>query len=406
MLLATGSRHQKRSGAPGLSRLCCRYRAVLQPAGTAATVTRLQRAVGNHAVAALLGPNLVIQRDASSQDFAQGHQEGLAGNPKQGAPRIDDALTDYEEGWDKGHYEFEQANTSGAGGSGGTGGAGGTQDQGGQTSALSPSGATPTEQPASFAVGGLPAFRYNLPPVPLASAHIETPQASIDVNLSMIGNVSVTFPNAPKGVSTDIDAGGWRLEATSALGGLTEGIRVNGIGTQSPSIGFTLGTGYDQTEIRFIPPNTMAFRGQAKVAYTKPSPLGPVQVQGQPGVELRVTRDPASHLIGSSRSRRPGELVLSELRDVARHRGGRLGGCSPCCRTRDRRRKPHPPRRWRITAASAIDRSPFHTLTVGTSGSCRIVKPCRVSPPVADRLGWGRSNLLIPHPRQGCEATC
>jgi hypothetical protein len=160
------------------------------------------------------------------------------------------------------------------------------------SSGLSSTGATSTEVPATYAVGGLPAFRYNLPRAPIASTHVETPTASIDLELSLIGNVSVTFPNPPRGISTDVDTGGWRVEATHAVDGITEGLRINGIGTATPSIGATLGNQYDQTEVRFIPPDTMAFRGQARIGYSKASPLGQVAVQGQPGFELRVTVTP------------------------------------------------------------------------------------------------------------------
>jgi hypothetical protein len=160
------------------------------------------------------------------------------------------------------------------------------------SSGLSSTGATSTEVPASYAVGGLPAFRYNLPRAPIASTHLETPTASIDLELSLIGNVSVTFPNPPRGISTDVDTGGWRVEATNAVGGITEGLRINGIGTATPSIGATIGNQYDQTEVRFTPPNTIAFRGQARIGYSKASPLGQVAVQGQPGFELRVTVTP------------------------------------------------------------------------------------------------------------------
>jgi hypothetical protein len=69
-------------------------------------------------------------------------------------------------------------------------------------------------------------------------------------------------------------------------------LRVNGIGTKTPSLGATLGTRFNQTEVRLIPPNTMAFIGQAIVGYSVPSPLGDVSVRGQPGFELRVTVTP------------------------------------------------------------------------------------------------------------------
>jgi len=243
--------------------------------------------------------SLIVQRDVDSADYQAGYADGKAGAESAPGPRIGDALVDYQEGYAKGAYEASQIPASFPPGSS-------TQPQSapdagsniepaanaGQSATLSPTGAQATQVPASFSFGGLPAFRYNLPSVPLAKAHIDTPDVSIDVGLSLIGNVTITFTNAPKGISTDIDKGGWRVEAINSLNGIASGLRINGLGTKEPSFGATLGSQYDQTEIRFIPPNTIAFRGQVRIGYTVPSGLGPIAVQGQPGYELRVTVTP------------------------------------------------------------------------------------------------------------------
>ena len=50
----------------------------------------------------------LIQRDADSDDYKQGYQDGLSGADSQPGPRDGDALTDYSEGYAKGHYEFSQ----------------------------------------------------------------------------------------------------------------------------------------------------------------------------------------------------------------------------------------------------------------------------------------------------------
>lgn len=44
-----------------------------------------------------------------SPDFAQGYQDGAAGEPSHAIPRAGDALTEYDEGYAKGHFEFTQA---------------------------------------------------------------------------------------------------------------------------------------------------------------------------------------------------------------------------------------------------------------------------------------------------------
>ena len=234
--------------------------------------------------------------DPTSDDYQRGYNDGRAANPAAPGPLSPDALDDYNEGYQNGQAQADTAQASlppatpaSTASPPPDSAAPSTADQ---TGALSSTGATATEEPASHQVGGIPAFRYNLPSIPIAEAHIETAAASVDLALSLRGNVTVTFPNAPANVSTDVDTGGWRLQATQALGGLTAGLRINGIGTKTPSLGATLGTRFNQTEVRLIPPNTMAFIGQAIVGYSVPSPLGDVSVRGQPGFELRVTVTP------------------------------------------------------------------------------------------------------------------
>ena len=155
---------------------------------------------------------------------------------------------------------------------------------------LTPSGAAPQEDPASYEIGGLPAFRYNLPTIPLATAEFDTGVAWVEMTLSLRGNVTVSFQQPVPGAS--LDQSGLRVEATKALGPITEGLRINGIGSETPSIGMTVGSQFDQSEIRYTPPNTMTFIGQARIAYTVDSPVGPIAVQGQPGYELKITATP------------------------------------------------------------------------------------------------------------------
>ena len=48
----------------------------------------------------------------TSDDYKQGYQDGLNGGESQAGPRDGDALTDYNEGYAKGHYEFSQGSAS------------------------------------------------------------------------------------------------------------------------------------------------------------------------------------------------------------------------------------------------------------------------------------------------------
>ena len=66
-----------------------------------------QRSIGGSGAARL------IQRDANSDDYKQGYQDGLSGGESHSVPRDGDALTDYDEGYAKGHYEFNQQTASG-----------------------------------------------------------------------------------------------------------------------------------------------------------------------------------------------------------------------------------------------------------------------------------------------------
>ena len=50
----------------------------------------------------------MIQREVGSDDYNQGYQDGLSGDPSNAGPRDGDALADYNDGYSKGQYEFSQ----------------------------------------------------------------------------------------------------------------------------------------------------------------------------------------------------------------------------------------------------------------------------------------------------------
>jgi hypothetical protein len=78
------------------------------------TFVGVQQTIGNRAVARMISQT--IQRDAGSSNYNDGYQDGLSGDNPHPAPRDGDALTDYEEGYAKGHYEFSQAKPAVSGG--------------------------------------------------------------------------------------------------------------------------------------------------------------------------------------------------------------------------------------------------------------------------------------------------
>jgi hypothetical protein len=142
--------------------------------------------------------------------------------------------------------------------------------------------------PASFmGPQGLPAARYNLPNVLIATATVVTPNAIIQLELLLRGNIQATSHGSLPGVS--MDQSGFRVQADSIVDGLNRGLRINGIGGDEVSIGTTWGTDLETNEVRFTPPNRFAYIGQAVVALSRLTPAGIIGVRGQVGFELRAT---------------------------------------------------------------------------------------------------------------------
>jgi hypothetical protein len=151
--------------------------------------------------------------------------------------------------------------------------------------------AAPAEEvPASFSVGGAPAFQYNWPLTePVAKAEFDTAVSYLEVELYLKGSCTVTFPNPPAGVTVDVATGGMRAQAAVAVGQLTEGLRINGLGTEKLSLGATVSSEFFQTEVRYFPP-AIVFIGSAKLTFEFDTELfGTAAVQGSPSYELKVT---------------------------------------------------------------------------------------------------------------------
>jgi hypothetical protein len=149
--------------------------------------------------------------------------------------------------------------------------------------------------PASFATpAGLPAFRYNLPNIPVASARILTPNAVIGLELLLRGNVQATPSGSFPGVS--VDQTGFRVQSDAVVDGLNRGMRISGIGGNEVSIGTTWGTDLETNEVRFTPPNRFAYIGQASLNFMRLTPVGIINFRGQIGFELRATVLPLPQL--------------------------------------------------------------------------------------------------------------
>jgi len=83
-----------------------------QPAKTSAAplgsagFERAQQSVGQQALSRMLSP--AIQRDVGSDDYNAGYMDGRTGSDPHAVPRDGDALTDYNEGYARGQYEYSQ----------------------------------------------------------------------------------------------------------------------------------------------------------------------------------------------------------------------------------------------------------------------------------------------------------
>ena len=153
-------------------------------------------------------------------------------------------------------------------------------------------GAQPQEDPVSMTSDGLPAFRYSLPGVPLAEAFFDTGELAVEMRLSLTGSLTVTFDHPAHGVTTTINDQTWRYAASQSLHGITEGVQVQGIGGQNVSISTTFGNQFEQTEMRYTPPNTLSFIGRCFVSYRIETDVTPATVQGSVGYQLDVTVTP------------------------------------------------------------------------------------------------------------------
>jgi hypothetical protein len=152
--------------------------------------------------------------------------------------------------------------------------------------------AQPHQVPASFSDHGLPSFQFTLPEIPVAHAHIDTTEFSVDIELSLTGSIKVTFPHAIEGATVGNE--GLEVEAQQAVGHINQGVQIGGIGTDELTIADTLGTQYGSSSYGLDASGAMVFSGNAQVSYTVPTQHGDAEVQGTTGytVKIHVTPHP------------------------------------------------------------------------------------------------------------------
>jgi hypothetical protein len=135
----------------------------------------------------------------------------------------------------------------------------------------------------------IPTFQYTFPDVPVAEGVSPTPGLTCTTTLALTGNVKIGFEMCVPGLVAHVNDSTFRQAAEVALGPLNESFTVGGIGSEQPWFEASYGIGFTQESVRFVPPNTMQFRGSMKADYVFETTLGPVQVSGTPGYALDVT---------------------------------------------------------------------------------------------------------------------
>lgn len=145
--------------------------------------------------------------------------------------------------------------------------------------------------PASFAVGGLPAFEFEFPLSPAMHAFVDTGTAAIEFELKLTGKVELSFPEHESAATMTPE--GLQLAAQEAVAGVTHGMKVTGIGSGHAGLESSFGTQFAQSSITLEPPNSVKFEGHALLNYDYHGSHGtPVHVQGSCGYELKVTVTP------------------------------------------------------------------------------------------------------------------
>jgi hypothetical protein len=132
-----------------------------------------------------------------------------------------------------------------------------------------------------------PAFRYNLPTIPLSTVIEVIPGGTLTYTLGWRGNVTVQREG--RCLPWSVDQSGVRLEANEVVGQFTSGVRVNSVGSDAMSLGVTFAGNMSSSEVRYIPPTTMVFISQERAVSFSYSGY---QLTGDVGWEMRVEYTP------------------------------------------------------------------------------------------------------------------
>jgi hypothetical protein len=132
---------------------------------------------------------------------------------------------------------------------------------------------------AAAETGDHVAFRYALPPTPVAGAAVEIGHVAVTVELRMAGDLEVLADTGPDD----------RTRALTALRTVAKGLMIRGLGSPAPSVSATAGHEFVQRHHDFRAPNTVTFTGDCAIGYTRQG----VAVHGTATYALAVTALPA-----------------------------------------------------------------------------------------------------------------
>ena len=124
------------------------------------------------------------------------------------------------------------------------------------------------------------AFRYALPPTPLASAAMEIGHVAVTVELRLTGDLDVQTIAGPDD----------RTRALTALRTVAKGLMIRGLGSPTPSVSASAGHSFTQSHHDFRAPNTITFTGDCRIDFTQEA----ATVQGEATYALAVTALPTA----------------------------------------------------------------------------------------------------------------
>lgn len=131
---------------------------------------------------------------------------------------------------------------------------------------------------AAAETGDHVAFRYALPPGPVASAAVEIGHVAVTIELRLAGDLDVLVDEGPDD----------RTRALTALRTVAKGLMVRGLGSPAPSVSAAAGHEFIQRHHEFRAPNTVTFAGDCVIGYTGAD----VAVRGAAAYALAVTALP------------------------------------------------------------------------------------------------------------------